>query len=55
MEKILKQMPNGTDAKAEVIMEINKDHPISEKLKELAKTDKEKLEKYTKLLPKFFP
>ena len=50
MEKILKQMPNGTDAKAEVIMEINKDHPISEKLKELAKTDKEKLEKYTKIL-----
>ncbi|MBQ5325835.1 MAG: molecular chaperone HtpG, partial [Oscillospiraceae bacterium] len=38
MEKILKQMPNGTDAKAEVIMEINKDHPISEKLKELEKT-----------------
>jgi len=50
MEKILKQMPNGTDAKAEVVMEINKDHPISEKLKELAKTDKEKLEKYTKIL-----
>ncbi len=50
MEKILKQMPNGTDAKAEVVMEINKDHPISTKLKELAVSDKEKLEKYTKIL-----
>lgn len=50
MEKVLSQMPNGTDAKAEVIMEINKDHPISEKLKQLAETDKEKLEKYTKIL-----
>ncbi len=50
MEKILKQMPNGTDAKAEVVMEINKDHPISAKLKELAVSDKEKLEKYTKIL-----
>ena len=50
MEKILKQMPNGTDAKAEVVMEINKDHPISDKLKQLAETDPEKLEKYTKIL-----
>ncbi len=50
MEKILSQMPNGSDAKAEVVMEINKDHPISEKLKQLAETDTEKLEKYTKIL-----
>ena len=50
MEKILSQMPNGTDAKAEVVMEINKDHPISDKLKQLAETDTEKLEKYTKIL-----
>ena len=50
MEKILKQMPNGTDAKAEIVMEINKDHPIAEKLKELYKTDSEKLEKYSKIL-----
>jgi len=50
MEKVLSQMPNGTDAKAEVVMEINKDHPISEKLKQLAETDADKLEKYTKIL-----
>ena len=50
MEKILSQMPNGTDAKAEVVMEINKDHPISDKLRQLAETDTEKLEKYTKIL-----
>jgi molecular chaperone HtpG len=45
MEKVLKQMPNATDAKAEIVMEINKDHPIAAKLKELFDTDKEKLEK----------
>ena len=50
MEKILKQMPNATDAKAEIVMEINKDHPIAEKLKELYDTDKEKLDKYSKIL-----
>ena len=50
MEKVLKQMPNGTDAKAEIVMEINKDHPIAAKLKELYATDKEKLEKYSKIL-----
>ena len=50
MEKILKQMPNATDAKAEIVMEINKDHPIASKLKELAESDSEKLEKYTKIL-----
>ncbi len=50
MEKVLKQMPNNADAKAEIVMEINKDHPIAEKLKELYQTDKEKLEKYSKIL-----
>ena len=50
MEKVLKQMPNGTDAKAEIVMEINKDHPIAAKLKELYETDKEKLEKYSRIL-----
>ena len=50
MEKVLKQMPNGTDAKADIVMEINKDHPIAAKLKELFETDKEKLEKYSRIL-----
>ena len=50
MEKILKQMPNATDAKAEIVMEINKDHPIANKLKELAESDSEKLEKLDKAM-----
>ncbi len=51
MEKVLNTMPNGDNVKANKIMEINKSHPISNKLKELYKNnDKDTLEKYTKLL-----
>ncbi len=50
MEKILNQMPTDEKAKAEVVMEINKDHPIAVKLKELYNSDKAMLEKYTKIL-----
>lgn len=50
MEKVLSSMPNNTGVKAQVVMEINKDHPISEKLRRLEENDKEKLEKYTKIL-----
>ncbi len=52
MEKVLKKMP-GTDGnlpKANVALEINLNHPISEKLKSLYSSDKEKLEKYAKIL-----
>ncbi|MBQ3008774.1 MAG: molecular chaperone HtpG, partial [Oscillospiraceae bacterium] len=49
MEKVLSQMPSDTGAKAEVVMEINKDHPIADKLRSLA-DNREKLEKYTKIL-----
>jgi len=51
MEKVLNAMPNGDNVKANKIMEINENHPISSKLKELyATNDKETLEKYTKVL-----
>ena len=51
MEKVLNAMPNQNDIKAEVIMEINENHEISKKLEQLyKKDDKEKLEKFTKIL-----
>jgi len=51
MEKVLNQMPNGDNVKANKILEINESHPISDKLKELYKNeDIETLEKYTKVL-----
>lgn len=52
MEKILNNMPgneNGT-VKAELVLEINIEHPISAKIKELFDTDKEKLTTYSKIL-----
>ena len=50
MEKVLNSMTNNKDVKAEIVLEINENHPISEKLKTLYKEDKEKLRKYTKIL-----
>lgn len=50
MEKVLNSMPTDTGAKAEVVMQINKDHPIAQKLKDLFANDKETFEKYTKIL-----
>jgi molecular chaperone HtpG len=50
MEKILNQMPTGEQVKADVVLEINKDHPIAEKLNDLYKEDKDKLTDYTKVL-----
>ena len=52
MERILSRMP-GTEAgvpKASIVMEINVDHPIAEKLISLYTTDKERLAKYSRLL-----
>lgn len=52
MEKILRKMP-GADAgapSANVVLEINMEHPIAKKLKELYDTDREKLSKYAKIL-----
>lgn len=50
MEKVLNSMPDSQKVKAEVVLEINEDHPIADKIKELYESDKSKLEKYTKVL-----
>ncbi|MBQ9084742.1 MAG: molecular chaperone HtpG, partial [Clostridia bacterium] len=54
MAKILRKMPGSEDMgvpDASVILEINMNHPIADKLKALAEAgDNEKLEKYARLL-----
>lgn len=52
MQEVLNKMPNGNDnkIKAQIVFEINVNHPIAEKLKSLYKEDKGKLEKYAKIL-----
>ena len=50
MEKTLNEMPNNQGIKAQTILEINENHEIANKLKELYENDKEKLQKCTKVL-----
>lgn len=50
MEKVLKNMPNATDAKATKILEINPNHEIFTTLEALYETDKDSVEKYAKIL-----
>ena len=51
MEKTLnKSAGNESHMKAEIVLEINANHPIKEKLMDLFKNDKEKLKKYSKIL-----
>ena len=52
MEKVLNSMPGAEQNKvqAKLVLEINADHPIAEKLKTLYNEDKEMLGKYAKLL-----
>lgn len=50
MQKVFEAMPNDIPIKAETVLEINENHPISEKLKKLYNDDKETFEKYTKIL-----
>ena len=52
MEKILKRMPgaDGQIPTASVCLEINLNHPIAGKLKSLYATDKDRLEKYARIL-----
>ena len=50
MEKVLSAMPNAENAKAEKVLEINPNHAIFAKLKELYSTDKEKAGEYAALL-----
>ena len=48
MAKVLSQMPNGGNGiKADLVLEINSEHPIAKKLTE---ADDETLAKYTKIL-----
>lgn len=52
MEKVLSKMPGaqGMAPKAQTVLEINKNHKIADKLKELYVNDKNKLSKYAKVL-----
>ena len=47
MEKVLNAMPDANGVKAETVLEINMNHPVTEKLRTL---DDETLSKYAKLL-----
>ena len=50
MQKVFDAMPNDMGIKAELVLEINEKHPISKKLKELYKNNKEDFVKYSKIL-----
>lgn len=51
MAKVLSQMPGGNQGmKAQLVLEINSEHKVSEKLFELFAKDKDKLKAYTKIL-----
>ena len=50
MEKTLNAMPTDSKVKANIVLEINENHPIAEKLKELYKADQEEVKKYAKIL-----
>lgn len=50
MEKVLSSMPNGSDVKAERILEINVNHEIFKGIKEAFESDKEKVKTYARVL-----
>lgn len=50
MQKVFDSMPNNMGIKAQTILEVNWNHPISEKLKTLYENDKDELKKYIKIL-----
>ena len=50
MEKVLNQMQQSEQVKADVILEINDNHPIADKIKKLYETDRDALKYYTKIL-----
>lgn len=50
MEKMINVMPTDQKVKAELVLEINENHPIVDKLKSLYNNDKEELVKYAKIL-----
>ena len=50
MEKILKNMGNDQELKADRVLELNIDHPVYEKLKKAKEEDPDRFKIYTKLL-----
>ena len=50
MEKVINAMPTDEKVKANLILEINENHEIANKIKKLYESDKEELKKYTKIL-----
>lgn len=50
MEKVLKSMPNANGMKAQLVLEINSNHSINDKLNKLYSDDKDTLKKFAKLL-----
>ena len=50
MEKVINAMPTDEKIHAKAILEINENHPIAEKMKELYKNNKDEFEKYSKIL-----
>ena len=50
MQKVINAMPTDENVKAKMILEINANHPIAEKLKKLYKDDKANFEKYAEVL-----
>ena len=50
MEKVFNAMPIDNNQKAELVLEINENHPIVNKLKDLFKNNKDELKNYSKIL-----
>ncbi len=50
MEKIINTLPGEEKVKAQVVLEINAEHPVAQKLKSLYESDKDRLSDYAKIL-----
>ncbi|MGN1268258.1 MAG: molecular chaperone HtpG [Candidatus Aphodocola sp.] len=50
MQKVINAMPTDEHIDAKLVLEINEDHEIAKKIKDLYESDKETLKKYTKIL-----
>ena len=50
MQKVINAMPTDEHIDAKLVLEINEDHEIAKKIKDLYERDKETLKKYTKIL-----
>ena len=51
MEKVLSSIPGeDSQVKAKIVLEINSEHPVADKLKSLYETDKDKIADYAKIL-----